>query len=102
MPGKLPLIVSCIGLSQGFSRRWSGLSRGLYRIPVPKKQDIQVVFPPAEGRRYVGVRGWPGAPTRSRRAGRNPLAKGSEQGLNQPTPRRVVVPPSAVIPHRDR
>jgi hypothetical protein len=37
MPGKLPLIVSCIGVSQGFSRRWSGLSRGLYRIPVPKK-----------------------------------------------------------------
>jgi hypothetical protein len=42
-----------------------------------------VVFLPAEGRRYVGVRGWPGAPTRSRRVGRNPLATGSEQGLKQ-------------------
>jgi hypothetical protein len=42
-----------------------------------------VVFPRAEGRRYVGVRGWPGAPKRSRRAGRNPLATGSEQDQNQ-------------------
>ncbi len=59
-----------------------------------------MVFPPREVRRYVGVRGWPVPPTR--RAKPAESARHTQRAGAQPTPRGVVVPPRAAIPHRDR
>ena len=53
-----------------------------------------------EARRYVGVRDRPDATHKDSRVSR--VRSPSAASRSQPTPRRVVVPPRAAIPHRDR